>query len=79
MPSKNIQSTCLAYSDAGIQQILDVGYFTEQFDFDAAAAQESTPAPAAGSGETTGSSSDAMAMSMVWGFASVVVLAVFSL
>ena len=74
LPSKNIQSTCLAYSDANIQEILDVGYFSEQFDFEAAAAApESAPVS-----ENTGSSG-VPSVSIALGFASVMMLAILHL
>ncbi|GAX21364.1 hypothetical protein FisN_6Lh070 [Fistulifera solaris] len=59
LPSKNIQSDCLAYSDAAIQEILDMGYFTEPFDFEAAA-PEAAPA-----GGNEGGSSGTVSLSTV--------------
>jgi hypothetical protein len=69
LPSKNIQSDCLAYSDGAIQEILDMGYFTEPFDFEAAA-PEATPV----GGGDEGGSSGTVSFSTVFGVVSALMM-----
>ncbi len=73
LPEKNIQSDCLAYSDAAIQEILDMGYFTEPFDFEAAAPE------AAPTGGDEGGSSGTVFLSTVCGVMTALVMTLIRL